>query len=149
LLKNSAVATLRQRHSLIAQGKATPTSPLPPVKVIVAVSDEAVQLKLVDEAGGIRRSSLTNVWSYRSLDSAWWKPIDGLSLPMARLYAQYLGGTLDLVPLEGWGSDCYVTFNKPPHANVEQILPTDLLTDDHAPSSDGLLLDAQARRGSR
>ena len=63
-------------------GNGTGAGSIPPVRVVVAVSEGLVQLKLVDEAGGIRRSSLANVWSYRALDSKWWKPQDGLSLPV-------------------------------------------------------------------
>lgn len=128
LLHNSCVATLRH----IAR-KQEQDAPLPPVRVVVAMSDLMVQAKLIDEAGGmrrslhppapspthpstsrltfvayqhelvpnarpcltgqtpptpagIRRSSLPKVWSYRALDSKWWKPADGLSLPLARLY---------------------------------------------------------------
>ena len=50
---------------------------LRPVRVIVAVSDSLVQVKLADEAGGIGRSSLPNVWSYRALDSRWWRAAAG------------------------------------------------------------------------
>jgi hypothetical protein len=33
--------------------------------VIVSAGEDVVQIKLADEAGGISRSSLINVWSYR------------------------------------------------------------------------------------
>ena len=46
---------------------------------------------LEDRAGGIKRSSLINVWSYRALDSSWWRPKDGLSLPPARPAPSTLG----------------------------------------------------------
>jgi len=125
LLRNSSVATLRHHHMQHAEAAGRePPPPLPPVRVIVATSDDAVQLKFEDQAGGIRRSSLINVWSYRSLDSAWWQPADGLSLPLVRMYCQYFGGSLALVPMEGWGTDCYVTFNRMADANREIISPT-------------------------
>ena len=137
LLKNSSVATLRHHHRLQAAGKLEPGTPLPPVKAIVAVSDEVVQLKLEDQAGGIKRSSLINVWSYRALESKWWKPADGLSLPLARLFCVYFGGDMTLVPVEGYGTDCYITFNRLAHANSEYILPPG--------DADGLF-NAQSRR---
>ena len=56
------------------------------------------------QRGADAGSSLINVWSYRSLDSAWWKPADGLSLPLARLYCKYFGGSLAMVPMEGKSS---------------------------------------------
>ena len=65
------------------------------------------------------------MWSYRALDSKWWKARDGLSLPLARLYCKYFGGSLDLVPMEGFGTDCYVSFNRLAHKNSEHIIPVD------------------------
>ncbi|GAA6014653.1 hypothetical protein JCM10207_006891 [Rhodosporidiobolus poonsookiae] len=32
----------------------------------------------------------------------------GFGLPLSRIYAQYFGGSLDLVSLWGWGTDCYL-----------------------------------------
>ena len=87
LLKNSCVATLRHHHRLGSGGGdgdgggggggdgggGADAVQLNPVRIIVAASDDAVQLKLEDRAGGIRRSSLTNIWSYRALQSTYWK----------------------------------------------------------------------------
>lgn len=164
LLKNSCVATLRHEHNRRrraldgtvggavsgavdseAANATMATSTPPPVRVIVAMSDGAVQLKLVDEAGGISRSSLTDTWSYRALDSKWWRPSDGLSLPLARLYCQYFGGSLELVPMEGFGTDCYITFNRLAHENSEQILPVPEVNDGGEGALGVGLLDAQRR----
>ena len=86
------------------------------------------------------------MWSYRSLESQWWRAADGLSLPLVRLYCKYLGGSIALVPMEGYGTDCYIAFNRLPHENCEQIRP--------APSGvlaggwdECSLFDAQSRRG--
>lgn len=128
LLKNSGVATLRHHHRRAeASGRPSDEAPLPAVKVIVAPSDDALQIKLADEAGGIKRSSLVNVWSYRKLDSKWWRPADGLSLPLARLYCTYFGGSLAFVPMEGFGTDCYITFSR---KGSEQFDPLDRADDD-------------------
>ena len=67
---NSSIATVRHHHRRQRAGETAPGAPLPPVRVVVAVSDEIVQIKLADEAGGIKRSSLINVWSYRALESS-------------------------------------------------------------------------------
>ena len=139
LLRNSAVATLRDAH----RRRAPADAPLPPVKVIVALSDDALQLKLADEAGGIKRSSLVNVWSYRSLASSWWRPADGLSLPLARLYAKYFGGDLDFVPMEGYGTDCYVNFSR---VGSEQIRPMPTARAGGGDERTAGLFDAQQRR---
>ena len=119
---------------------------LPRIRVVVAVSDDAVQLKFADEAGGIKRSSLINVWSYRALESSWWTPADGLRLPLVRLYCKYFGGSLALVPIEGFGTDCYVTLNRLPHENVERIEPRASRKEDERTAGMGMLFDAQSRR---
>ena len=52
-----------------------------------------------DEAGGIARSQLADVWMYNS-----WRLRGGgtgMGLPLARLYAMYFGGSLQLFPMEG------------------------------------------------
>ena len=142
LLYNSSVATVRHHHRRQQAGSLAQGAPLPPVRVVVAVSDEIVQIKLADEAGGIRRSSLINVWSYRALESSWWSPRDGLSLPLARLYCKYWGGSLALVPMEGFGTDCYVTLNRLAHENAETIIPAAA-----AEAEDSLATRPRAREG--
>jgi hypothetical protein len=51
-----------------------------------------------------------------------------------------------MVPMEGYGTDCYVTFNRLAHANSEQIVavPTKPM-DENAPRAPGFF-DAQSRR---
>ena len=96
-------------------------------------------------------ASLINLWSYlyRSLQSRWWKPADGLSLPLARLYCKYFNGSMAMVPMEGYGTDCYVTFNRLAHANSEQIVavPTKPMDENasRATRAPGFF-DAQSRR---
>jgi len=36
----------------------------------------------------------------------------GIGLPMCRLYAQYLGGTLEVINMPGEGVDTYLIFHK-------------------------------------
>ena len=60
-----------------------------------------VVIKVSDEAGGIARSQLADVWMYNS-----WRLRGGgtgMGLPLARLYAMYFGGSLQLFPMEGGG----------------------------------------------
>ena len=142
------------------------TVPLPPIRVVVAASDHSITIKVEDVGGGFGRSKLGAVWSYagsRRLRAGH----GGLGLPLSRLYARYFGGTLHVAPLEGYGTDAYVTLNRLEGANQETLY---FIKDEHSeeqeleqrasrsepPSSlleepgmlhDGLF-DAQARRGS-
>lgn len=110
-------------------------STLPPVRAIVARGDEDVTVKVEDQGGGIARSRLADVWSYKG---AWMTIGDaeeaptvggaaapltqhGLGLPLSRLYAKYFGGTLHLTPMEGYGTDCYVKLNRLGDHNCENL----------------------------
>lgn len=124
LVRNSSKATVK--HHLQSDGGRLTN--LPPVKIIMAASDEAIQFKVADTAGGIPRSQLRNVWSYRSKSIKRWGQGIGLGLPLARLYAMYFGGSMHAVPMEGHGTDCYVAFNRLAHENCEKILQVPCFT---------------------
>ncbi|GAA5928176.1 PDK/BCKDK family protein kinase [Sporobolomyces koalae] len=98
----------------------------PPVKVIVAEGHEDITIKISDEGGGIPRSALPLVWTFmyttanpENLDQDFQgtdfkAPMAGFGygLPIARLYAQYFGGNLKLISMEGYGTDCYIHLNR-------------------------------------
>ncbi len=68
------------------------------MRVVSSVSGHQVVIKVSDEAGGIARSQLADVWMYNSTR------LHGgasMGLPLARLYAMYFGGSLQLFPMEG------------------------------------------------
>jgi pyruvate dehydrogenase kinase 2/3/4 len=117
LLKNAMRATMETNGF---------DSKLPPVTVIIADSpeNEDIVIKVSDEGGGIRRSQINKIWSYlyttadpqiqdgyigekdHSSDS----PLAGLGygLPISRSYAQYFGGDLDILSMEGFGTDAFI-----------------------------------------
>lgn len=84
-------------------------------------------VKVSDEAGGIARSQLADVWMYNS-----WRLQGGagMGLPLARLYAMYFGGSLQLFPMEGYGTDAYATFNRLGDANSEHCLNAPIVAGD-------------------
>ncbi|GAA5930484.1 hypothetical protein JCM21900_006736 [Sporobolomyces salmonicolor] len=98
----------------------------PPVKVIVAEGNEDITIKISDEGGGIPRSALPLVWTFmyttanpENLDQDFQgtdfkAPMAGFGygLPIARLYAQYFGGNLKLISMEGYGTDCYIHLSR-------------------------------------
>lgn len=116
LLKNALRATCETHGN----------NPLPPVQVIIAdgMENEDVVIKIADEGGGIRRSQINKIWSYlfTTADPSIQKgfvgghdhgddsPIAGLGygLPISRSYCRYFGGALDLMSMEGFGTDAFV-----------------------------------------
>ncbi|KAJ3136961.1 hypothetical protein HK100_001240 [Physocladia obscura] len=106
-------------------------NPFPPIAVVVAEGEEDVTIKISDEGGGIPRSGLPLIWSYlyttanmesfvkdgeerrRTMAGYANQPIFyghgfGYGIPSARLYARYFGGNLEVVSLEGHGTDVYI-----------------------------------------
>lgn len=130
LLKNSLRAVY-EKHGESVEG-------MPPVEVIIAdgKDNEDVVIKIADEGGGIRRSSQANIFSYLfttadlDIEKALLEddfdrnsPMAGFGygLPIARLYARYFGGDLNIMSMEGFGTDAFIylsrlTNNKEPLA---------------------------------
>lgn len=121
LLKNALRATMDHHYK-------NEDSELPPVTVIIAdgTENEDVVIKIVDEGGGIPRSQVDNIWSYlfTTADSNVQEtmiaggdghvqpaaPMAGLGfgLPMSRAYARYFRGELDVISMEGYGTDAFL-----------------------------------------
>eukprot|EP00210_Caulerpa_lentillifera_P007337 g7013.t1 len=127
LIKNSLRAVQdRYANDLIV----TPT-----IRVVVAEGAEDVTIKVSDEGGGIPRSGLSQIWSY--LYSTAKSPLRnvqgdgteapvvlagyGYGLPISRLYSRYFGGDLQVLSMEGYGTDAYLHLNR--LGNVEEPLP--------------------------
>ena len=103
LLKNSCRATVK-RHVLNGS-----PGPLPPIKVVIVKGAEDVTIKVADRGGGIPRSNMNQIWKFahsteKSSDEndtefgvdvvTGSKGLRGFGLPLARIYARYLGGEL-------------------------------------------------------
>ncbi|KDP28004.1 hypothetical protein JCGZ_19084 [Jatropha curcas] len=98
----------------------------PPVRLIVAEGIEDVTIKVSDEGGGIPRSGLPKIFTY--LYSTAKNPLDehadlgtadsvtmagyGYGLPISRLYAKYFGGDLQIISMEGYGTDAYLHLSR-------------------------------------
>uniref|UniRef100_A0A6U4CVZ3 Protein-serine/threonine kinase n=1 Tax=Phaeomonas parva TaxID=124430 RepID=A0A6U4CVZ3_9STRA len=107
---------------------------LPDVKIILADGDsnEDVVIKVSDEGGGIRRSHMKRIWSYlfttadpeiqkgfveiggAETDFDTHSPLAGLGygLPISRSYARYFGGDMQIMSMEGFGTDAFVHLNR-------------------------------------
>ncbi|KAJ2706826.1 hypothetical protein FB645_001274 [Coemansia sp. IMI 203386] len=107
----------------------------PPIQITITKGDGYVGVRIRDHGGGISKDNLRNVFEYSwssmqspdaepsspamagmsmqtnlALQQGVGGPIAGLGfgLPMARLYAGYFGGSLDLVSMEGFGCDVFL-----------------------------------------
>ncbi|OEU14047.1 alpha-ketoacid dehydrogenase kinase [Fragilariopsis cylindrus CCMP1102] len=118
LLKNSYRATVK-RH--IEHG--LPGESIPPIKIVIVKGVEDVTIKIADGGGGIPRSKMSHIWQFAhstadedeienetdfGVDEITGASIRGFGLPLARIYARYLGGELTLKSLEGYGVDAYL-----------------------------------------
>jgi pyruvate dehydrogenase kinase 2/3/4 len=135
LLKNACRATMEhhEKSEAVRRPKGfsfyTMDSDPPPVRVIIAdgTENEDVVIKISDQGGGIRRSVVDKIWSYlfttaspevqASVIGEQEKPkfnasapIAGLGvgLPLSRAYARYFGGDLDVISMEGYGTDAFL-----------------------------------------
>lgn len=127
---SSALSRYRQTHpnqNIVA-------TPFPDVVVIIAdnTENEDVVIKISDRGGGIPRSHMEHIWSYlyttanpniqkgilqqSSTATATANGANGggdslvlaglgYGLPMSRAYARYFGGDLDIISMEGHGTD--------------------------------------------
>lgn len=106
-------------------------STMPPVRIIVAAGpeNEDIVIKVADEGGGIHRKGVSRMFSYfyttwaqdekegsvldrvmEGGDFSTSTPMAGLGygLPLSRLYARYFGGDLNIVSMEGYGTDAFI-----------------------------------------
>lgn len=105
----------------------------PPIRVVVADGLEDVTIKISDEGAGIPRSGISKIWSYlystanSPSNSASSQDLPaamagyGFGLPISRLYARYFGGDLQIMSMEGYGTDAYLHLTR--LGNVQEPLP--------------------------
>ncbi|CAJ1364003.1 unnamed protein product [Effrenium voratum] len=124
LLKNSARATI-ETSSSPAEVEARP------IVVTVSANSGQVAIRIQDFAGGIPFEVAERVWSYTystaDTKSDVWEhqgtPLAGygVGLPLSRLYAQYLGGTLNLMSMPGEGTTAFLHMKRLKRDTREQL----------------------------
>eukprot|EP00048_Salpingoeca_helianthica_P018758 m.243007 g.243007 ORF g.243007 m.243007 type:complete len:394 (-) comp26764_c0_seq1:100-1281(-) len=127
LLKNAFRATTEHHVN---------TPELPPVCVTIAKSQSHVALRISDRGGGFPPSLTEKLWyySYTTVDreashsNSIFELLtsdenrfgvlagQGFGLPMARVYAEYFGGSMQLVGMHGLGADAHVLLPRLDHA---------------------------------
>ncbi|KAG1358132.1 hypothetical protein G6F62_000979 [Rhizopus arrhizus] len=105
----------------------------PPIKVTVSANDSDVYFRISDQGGGMTKDRYERLWSYQARtqlgDFSGFKAIDkipasidgrahlasqmgsrhlGIGLTMSRIYAEYWGGELQVITMDGHGTDAYV-----------------------------------------
>uniref|UniRef100_A0A7S0RYN6 Protein-serine/threonine kinase n=1 Tax=Chlamydomonas leiostraca TaxID=1034604 RepID=A0A7S0RYN6_9CHLO len=110
----------------------------PDVQVVVATGREDVTIKISDMGGGISRAGVKRMWNYLYTTARSPLPdLDpddesyvalpavlagyGCGLPLSRLYARYFGGDLQIISMEGYGTDAYLHLNR--LGNSQEPLP--------------------------
>jgi len=120
LMKNSMRAVTELHHEKLGHS-------MPPLNITIAHAEdnEDVAIKISDEGGGIKRSHYPKIFSYLYTtsktdftalgedepdDFGIQAPLAGMGcgLPLSRLYARYFGGELQLMSMEGFGTDAYL-----------------------------------------
>jgi len=92
------------------------------IKITVCADPSRVGIQVSDMGGGIPFELSERIWEYMfstspsHLQSHFQEdtPLSGpgMGLPLCRLYARYLGGSLNLMSMPGVGTDVYVFFNR-------------------------------------
>ncbi|EEB06356.1 pyruvate dehydrogenase kinase Pkp1 [Schizosaccharomyces japonicus yFS275] len=123
-LQHALFEILKNSLRAVVEHHGVDSDTFPPIKVIVAEGAEDITIKVSDEGGGISRRNMPLVWSYmyttaspqlrEHVDSEAGPPLAGFGfgLPMARLYTRYFGGDLELISMDGYGTDVFVHLNK-------------------------------------
>lgn len=113
LLRNSARATLEAKQAAAAAGTPGPG----PIAVTVCADQTQVVIRISDHANGLFGND-EKIWSYQFSTSA--QPLKaymdcasplsgwGMGVPLGRLYAEYLGGSMELMNMPGTGVDAYL-----------------------------------------
>ena len=125
VLKKSIVRSFKTQH-----GKQNT------IKVIIAEGHEDVSFKISDKAGGIPLSVIPKIWAYTRPAKTSSPTASNIpsthALPYSRLMARYFGGDLEIISMEGYGSDTYLHLFKENEATkiVRDLIPsnTEILT---------------------
>lgn len=124
ILKNSCRATVEAtttKEELEAR----------PITVVVCGDAHRMAIRVGDRARGIPFDVGTHVWSYLySTARKDGSPASslagfGVGLPLSRLYARYLHGSLDLVSMPGYGTDAYLHLPRLESDQVEVVPDAD------------------------
>jgi len=117
VLKNSCLATTDAEDV-----------PSRPINVMICADQRQVAIRVSDRGGGIPFDVGQRIWSYlystrHGAENRTPTALAGcgVGLPRARLYARYLGGSLDVVSWPGYGVDAHIFLPRLPGELVEFV----------------------------
>eukprot|EP00397_Hematodinium_sp_SG-2012_P030279 GEMP01032066.1.p1 GENE.GEMP01032066.1~~GEMP01032066.1.p1 ORF type:complete len:261 (+),score=39.20 GEMP01032066.1:457-1239(+) len=128
LLKNSFRAHCEYEHRSGLSPKGFDAKK-EPVKVAICADEGQFAIKVEDRGGGIPFEFQDRIWSYL-FSTANTPEIDssstplagfGVGLPLSRLYASYLGGSLQIVSLPNYGTHAFLFLNR--DIKVQEQIP--------------------------
>jgi len=107
---------------------------LPAVKVIIMLGDDDLTIKVEDRGGGIEHAKTKELFTYfystatvdvydQQVTDMSHAPLAGFGygLPVSRLYARYFGGDLNIMSVQGYGTDAYVHLCSTPEKAIEDL----------------------------
>ncbi|XP_067865946.1 pyruvate dehydrogenase kinase, isozyme 4 [Heterodontus francisci] len=121
LFKNAMRATVENNKS---------STSLPPIKVMVALGNEDLTVKISDRGGGVPLRKIDRLFSYMYstapkpvIQNSHTAPLAGFGygLPISRLYAKYFQGDLNLFSMEGHGTDAIIYLKALSTDSVERL----------------------------
>ncbi|KAK9761822.1 [Pyruvate dehydrogenase (acetyl-transferring)] kinase isozyme 2 [Basidiobolus ranarum] len=108
----------------------TSSSKMPPLQVRITEGEEDICLRVSDLGGGIPMSKVSNLWSQLNASPARSKMAKGL--PMTRLISRYFGGDLEIVSMEGYGTESYLYLDK--KGSIGECIPAMRTTEEEVDS---------------
>ncbi|KAI7902516.1 branched-chain alpha-ketoacid dehydrogenase [Cokeromyces recurvatus] len=99
------------RHSIDSSAKE--------IKVTLCSNENNVLFRISDQGEGIKKEIYENLWTYGNYNMEKIERLEaklneninmrlGIGLPMSRVYAEYWGGEIKIITMEGFGTDAYV-----------------------------------------
>ena len=81
---------------------------------MVTILKDEIIIKIHDKGGGFSRKEIKKLFSYFYTTSSYKSDLSGygFGLPLAKVYAQYFGGDLLVLPIDSVGTDVYIYINK-------------------------------------
>ena len=111
LLKNSMTAIIKNNNCDFIKD---------PISIMISEGEDDIIIKISDKGKGFKRSEVNNIFKYSYTTSnfkynelkSYSMSGYGHGLPLARLYAKYFNGDLQIIPYYGFGTDAIVYINK-------------------------------------